>query len=488
MKAKRLLALLLSTVTLASASALVACGGGENTEPGKYGEGVVFDNRDGTGDMYYKTKEGKTPIKITYSQGNGREWMEMLASSFVRSEEGKDYYVSITVDDMVTTGLSSKLEAGKNLDDIYYVLASPWQSYAALDQLENLDELYNTVIPGEEITILDKINGSWKTYGQAYNQNEMHYYVFPTSTAVTGLVYNKTMFDDYGWEVPETVADLQALCEQIVTDTNGKVSPFVYPGKVSGGYWDFVGTNWWLQVSGEEKMNELMKFDSPELFNADKKSSPAYGKLTMLQTFEDIIVKNKNKYVSKMSGSYDHLQAQQAFGAGLAAMIPNGSWIQNESGPDIEDEIRMMPTPLMEGALKDENDKPYRYNYSGQPSFVTVPKAAENKEGAKKFLAYICRDDMLTLYTSIAGIPMPFDYDVDSVEFNGFQQSCIDIWKNSTTWFEDSKSPLWTGLKLRKYNAGNPFAHLISQYPSTTADKWCATEYAGVKGSWDNWQ
>ena len=101
-----------------------------------------------------------------------------------------------------------------------------------------------------------------------------------------------------------------------------------------------------------------------------------------------------------MSGSYDHYQAQQAFGAGMAAMIPNGSWIQNESGEDIEDEIRMMPIPLMDDALTGEDGKPVTYNYSGQPSFAAIPKQAGNKEGAKAFLAYSCRDDMLRLLGS----------------------------------------------------------------------------------------
>lgn len=486
MKTKKIMAAVLSAVALFGTCFAAGCGGGGGgtSSGGDYGN-VVFNER--TGEMYLDTMEGKTPIKITYSAGNGEEWMRQWCRYFLESEEGKDYYMLLTVDEQATTSMSSRLEGGSNLDDIYYLLASPWQSYASLDQLENLDELHNTQIPGEEETILGKLTGTWKTYGQAYNQNELHYYIFPSSTPVTGIVYNKTMFDEYGWEVPETVTELQALCEQIVEDTDGKIAPFVYPGRVSGGYWDFIGTNWWLQVTGEEKMNEFMQFESPEVFNSDSIASPSYGKLTMLQTFEDLIVKNKERYIARMSGSYDHYQAQQAFGAGLAAMIPNGSWIQSESGEDIEDEIRMMETPLMEDALEDENGEPIRYNYSGQPSFAIIPKAAGNKEGAKAFLAFTCRDDMLQLYTELCGAPMPFDYDVDSLELNDFQQSCIDIWKNSITWFEDSRSPLWTGLKVRKFNSGDPYVNLIINYPGTTADSWCAAEYAGVKGAWDDW-
>ena len=95
-----------------------------------------------------------------------------------------------------------------------------------------------------------------------------------------------------------------------------------------------------------------------------------------------VIVKNKEKYILKRSGSYDHYESQQAFGAGMAAMIPNGSWIQNESGEDIEDEIRMMPVPFMDEALKDENGeyinydfknrKPKNYFYSSEQGLATL--------------------------------------------------------------------------------------------------------------------
>lgn len=480
MKSKRFLTMLLLVVMTFAVFGMNACKKDEKPS-GNYGN-VTFVEK--TGEMYLKNKEGKTPVKITYSEGNGSEWIRTLSAKFLEDEAGKNYYIVLTVDEQATTAMSSKLEDGANLDDIYYLLASPWQSYAALDQLECLDDLYNSTPDGETRTILDKITGSWKTYGQAYNKNELHYYIFPNNTPVTGLVYNKTMFDEYGWEVPETTAELEALCKKIVADTKGKVAPIVYPGKVAGGYWDFIGTTWWLQVSGEEKMNEFMQFESAEVFNSDKKSSPSYGKLEMLETFQNIFAKNKDSFIYKMSGSLDHYQAQQTFGAGLAAMIPNGSWIQNESGEDIEDEIRMMPVPYMENAIKDENGKRIAYNYSGQPSFTIIPKNAENKEGAKAFLKFISKDDSLKTYTQVTGTPMPFDYDISSLEFNGFQQSCVDIWANSVTWFEDSKSPLWTGLKLRKFNGANPYTNIIINYPSVTAESWCAAEYASVKGSW----
>lgn len=482
---KKFLALLGAVVMALGAFALVGCGGRESKGPSSYGD-ATFDEE--SGELYIESKTGKTPIKVTYSPGNGNEWIRKQASKFLSAEEGKNYYFVLRPDGEATSSMSSKLESNSNLDDIYLLLASPWQSYAALDQLENLDDLYNMTVPGESKTVGEKITGSWKTYGQAVNKGETHNYIFPMATTVTGFVYNKTLFEEYGWSVPQTVEDLTALCAKIVEDTGGKIAPFVYPGTVSGGYWDFIGTNWWLQVSGKDKMDEFMRFESADVFNPDAVSSPSYGKYTMLETFENLIVKNRKEYTANRSASYDHYQAQQAFGARAAAMIPNGSWIMNESGEDIDDEIAMMPVPLMADAKKDSDGEYYTYNYSGQPDFLLIPKIAENKTGAKLFLAYMCRDDMLIDYTNTTGTPRPFDYDLSKcTEVNAFQRSCLDIFMNSATWFEASTSPLWTGLKVKKFNAGSPYTQLIAQYPKVTADSWCASEYSGVKGAWPGW-
>lgn len=481
---KKILKLLSAVLSLlVIVTGVFGCNNNSNSDTGNDIPGMEFNEK--TGELYYETKEGKTPIKITYGSGNGHDWLRESAKAFLLAEEGASYYFILTEDNDATAGMSSKLEGGDNLDDIYFLLASPWYSYASLDQLENLDDLYDMTIPGESKKVIDKITGTWKTYGITTNHSENHYYIFPSTTHVTGIVYNKTMFDEYGWEVPETTAELTALCAQINSDTKGKIKPFVYPGKVNGGYWDFVGQNWWLQVSGIEKLNEFMKFEDPEVFNHDKKSSPSYGKYEMLEYYQELIVESRDANVYAMSASYDHYKSQQIFGAGLAAMIPNGSWIQNESGEDIEDEIRMMAVPLMEGALTDENGEPIRYNYSGQPDFAAIPKNASNKEGAKLFLAYMCRDDMLKLYTEASGTARPFDYDVSECQVNDFQKSCLDIWANSTTWFESSNSPYWIGLKLRKFNSGSPYTMIMANYPKVTADSWCASEYAGVLGFFD---
>ncbi len=441
-------------------------------------EGVEYNER--SGEMYVDSKEGKSRIKISFTPGFGDEWIKQAARSFLLDELGKSYYFVLDEDSELTTAVSSRLESGINLSDIYFPLASNWYNYASLGYLENLDSLYEMTIPGESRTVGEKITGAWQTYGRGVNNNEEHFYVFPGNENITGIVYNKTLFDKYGWEVPQTVEELEELCAEIVADTSGKVAPFVYPGTVPGGYWDFVGTNWWLQVSGVEKMNEFMAFDSAEVFNNLKQSSPSYGKVKMLETFEKVIVKNRESYTLRGSASKNHTLAQLSFVRGEAAMIPNGSWIENESLENMKDEVRMMYTPRMKEAKDDTV-----YNYTGQPDYLMIPSGASNKEGAKLFLAYMCKDEMLKQYTSFTGAPRPFDYDVSSCETSEFIKSCLDIWANSTSWFENSTNKLWTTNKIRKFNNTNPYTTLLGD-DTITAAGWCAAEYNAVKGDWSN--
>ncbi len=483
---KKLVVLILATIlTLGAAFTFSACGKSEQKDDPML-EGVTFNER--TGEMYKDTKEGKTRLKISYSTGWGNNWIRYLSRDFLMEEIGSKYYIVLDGDSELTSGVSSKLEAGINLSDIYMPLASNWYSYAALGYLENLDGLYNMQVPGEEVTILEKIQGTWKDYGKAVQNGQTNYYIFPWNDNVTGIVYNKTFFDQYGWEIPETVTELKTLCQKIVEDTNGKIAPFVYPGTVTGGYWDFVGTNWWLQVTGKERMDAFMKFESPDVFKYDNKSDLSYGKLVALETFEDIIVKNRKEFTLSGSGSKTHLTAQLSFVQGQAAMIPTGSWVENESMKDMKYEARMMPTPIIEGeSMKDENGDYMRFNYSGQPDFMMIPAKAPNKEGAKLFLAYLSKDEVLKKYTNLTGAARPFDYDIDACETSDFIKSCLEVWSNSTTWFESSNSKLWTANKVRKFNSGNPYTQLLANSDTMSAIGWCANEYSSVVKSWDTW-
>jgi ABC-type glycerol-3-phosphate transport system substrate-binding protein len=50
-------------------------------------------------------------------------------------------------------------------------------------------------------------------------------YFLPGPANLSGMIYNKALFAQYGWKVPSTIDELIALCKQITADTNGTISP-----------------------------------------------------------------------------------------------------------------------------------------------------------------------------------------------------------------------------------------------------------------------
>lgn len=51
-------------------------------------------------------------------------------------------------------------------------------------------------------------------------------YCLPCPYEVQCMIYNKTLFDKYGWEVPATFDEFVTLCERITKDTDGAVEPW----------------------------------------------------------------------------------------------------------------------------------------------------------------------------------------------------------------------------------------------------------------------
>lgn len=51
-------------------------------------------------------------------------------------------------------------------------------------------------------------------------------YCLPCPSDVQCMIYNKTLFEQYGWSVPATFDEFVALCDQITADTGGSVQPW----------------------------------------------------------------------------------------------------------------------------------------------------------------------------------------------------------------------------------------------------------------------
>lgn len=77
----------------------------------------------------------------------------------------------------------------------------------------------------EELTAYDCV-GDFDTETLMDNASDGRIYYLPGPSYVSGIIYNKALFDQYGWQIPKTTDEFIALCAQITADTGGSVVPF----------------------------------------------------------------------------------------------------------------------------------------------------------------------------------------------------------------------------------------------------------------------
>ncbi len=65
-------------------------------------------------------------------------------------------------------------------------------------------------------------------------------YTLPANYSIICMMYNKTLFNEHGWEVPTTHNELVSLCKQI-REEEPELIPITHPGSMAGTYWRLMG-------------------------------------------------------------------------------------------------------------------------------------------------------------------------------------------------------------------------------------------------------
>ena len=117
---------------------------------------------------------------------------------------------------------------------------------------------------------------TYETYGGEYT-----YFCVPWVTGMQGMVYNRTMFEEYGWEVPNTTDDLLVLCDEIVAD--GEV-PFIFTSKEN--YWTcMMFLLWWGQYEGADNYaNSIRDLSAPIPMRPEDEREYDYSNEVFAQT------------------------------------------------------------------------------------------------------------------------------------------------------------------------------------------------------------
>ncbi len=354
---KRVLAVACATAMVMGA--LAGCGKG-----GSQGEKV--DN----------TVEDKTNLKIMImAKGYGSAWLEELAKAFEAKNEG----VKVTI----TPVLSSDVMRSdvKNVEycdtDLYFDIASTAgnslvnefkQSWEGKQALRDLTYLVDSQIPGEDVTLGEKMNDSL-LYASMYEGRDTEdkaddtYYTLPYVTGAMGLYYNETVIDNAlgkgNWSVPRTTDELVALCDQL----KAKGCYIMLPGALD--QWSAsLYLSWWAQYEGLENFH---KFFEGIGYNATKNreeqnSSLIFeqpGRLASLEV-SSTLLNNKTGYALTNSAeinvnNLNEYQTRFTLAKNNYAFYPCGDWLmqelKNNSTVESDSVIKMMKTPVISSII-----------------------------------------------------------------------------------------------------------------------------------------
>lgn len=432
-------------------------------------------------------------LTICYDNGGyGRVWLDDAVEKFCE-QEGIDVdkvYIEAVKD--VSSQIERRLDTNKQMRDVMLVNGNV-PEWSARGWLEPLDDVYNMTLSNGKTVAESMTNPN----AREYSKLKGHYYAFTGGTSgAWGIYYNKTMFEENKWEVPTTYEELLSLCDTIYNgyckgkEDDEKIYPFVCSSDIFD-YWDFVVQNWIVQIMGIDAYNEYAKMASKDNYKLDSVYSQA--KIKALEYWAEIAVKNGSdsynqpKYVNSQSAGY--VTAQMLFARGQVAMMPNGTWFENEvvtaSGSTIE--IALMPTPFVKEAKTDANGDPITVNFSGNVGGHFIPAAAKNKTLAKKFLAFLAEEEQVLSIFKESGMMIGFEADYSKVytELTTCKKSVADMMTNGKTFSyqadTDFKYSGFAGFWMR----GLPYGEMLKSSGAPSAETFVGNESSWVLTEWD---
>ena len=318
MKKKKALSILL--VATMAMGLIVGCGSKTDDQTGTQAGGssdVSSDNDSGSSDE---------PVTLTVLAGQSTT--DAGIEDFIDAALAKKY-PEITLEwecvgwgDDFQSKMQQYIQSG--LPDIIIGKAQDVATYAPKGVLAEIDDTY---LDRGLDAARENVSFDGKTYGLVYNANYQ------------GVYYNRKMFEENGWSVPETQEDLQ----KIIDDCNAKgIIPFA----------SHMADTWSIgNVTMQFMMNDVFnntpdwgdKFRNGEVSFSDDaavQTAYQYNKLIYDNTFEDTF-------------STEQTDCDAQMVQGKAAMKVSGSWsIQNFLDIDDTFDFGIFPFPNQTGDSK----------------------------------------------------------------------------------------------------------------------------------------
>lgn len=310
-----------------------------------------------------KTKDGRTIVTMLQYKPEAVSAFDEMAERFNASQD--EIYLEIESPNDAMTVLKTRfvredypdiIGIGGDINYSNFLDANMFMDISDFDGVSDIKPAYMDIVKELEFIPQDGVHA------------------LPYVANCAGILYNKDMFEENGWEIPTTWSEFTALCDTI------SESGVAYPLYL--GYKD----TWTCMAPWNALAVGLTPPDVCSQVNA--------GNTTFTEQYAEVAEKEKAllQYAEPNPYAYSYNDACTAFARGESAMFPIGSYavpqIQSVN-PDINIDSFTFPA--------NENAEDNVLN-SGVDLLFAVMKESKNKEAVYKVLDFMFQDDTIQIY------------------------------------------------------------------------------------------
>ncbi|MBQ4901886.1 carbohydrate ABC transporter substrate-binding protein [Paenibacillus sp. Marseille-P2973] len=367
-------------ITAALTLSLAACGNSSENA-----SGTTTDSSN-TKTNSTSTTETRTLKLAALETAYGADVWKEITAAFEKATPGVK--VETTIDKNIEDVIGPGMKSGDFPDVIHLAVGQQkglTETFVKDNNLTDLTDVLSMTIPGEDVTVKDKLIPGFTDTSITNPYNDGKTYLMPMFYSPTGLFFNEGLFEEKGWKVPETWDEMWALGDKAKAEG---IALFAYP---MPGYFDSFFYALLNEVGGADFFNKATSYtegvwETPEA----KQAFDLITKLTSTYT-EKTVPANANKD--------NFTKNQQLILDNKALFMPNGTWVVGEMGK----------APRAEGfkwgftalpALKEGGDR-YSYTFFEQ---IWVPAKAENADLAKQFIAYLYSDEAAAIFAKVGAV------------------------------------------------------------------------------------
>ncbi|MFC0266133.1 carbohydrate ABC transporter substrate-binding protein [Alloscardovia macacae] len=329
---------------------------------------------------------GKVTLEFAaFEGGYGAQMYKDVVAAY--EKENPNVKINLTISKKIEDEIMPGMKAGKYPDIVELgqgTKSGLTETLLKDKALEKLNDVLDIQVPGESKTVKEKlVDGVIGLYTNPYGGSDT--YLMPMYYSPTGLVYNKTLLKQNGWEVPSTWDEMFKLGD--AAKAKG-ISLFTYP---TAGYFDAFFNAFLADVGGEQFYEDIMTYKKDIWKSSDATKA--------LETTSKLVKDYLNPDTVGYANGQDFTKNQQSILSDKSIFMPNGTWIVNEmkDAPRSDGfEWGFAPVPTLEAGKT--------HYVSTALEAVWIPSKAKHKEEAKKFMAYLYSDKAADIFVKTGAV------------------------------------------------------------------------------------